>query len=209
MVATMKPIHPVYSSVEVLNFTAEMTRLVIKNKVQGDLIECGVAAGSQLAMMQQTQLELNEHRNVIGFDSFEGIPYASDKDTEQPAIGAIDRTKLGLLESTGVSAHSLGSVIQNFQTWGVPLDEVTFVKGWFEHTVKEKANDIEKIALLRLDGDLYSSTYECMKYLYPKLSKGGVLIIDDYNLTGCARAIHEFINKKQIKRIHNIAFYVK
>lgn len=205
----MNPIHPVYSSVEVLNFTAEMTRLVIENKVQGSLIECGVAAGSQLAMMQQTQTELGEQREVIGFDSFEGIPYATEHDATQPAIGEIDRTKLGLLQTTGVSAHSLGSVIQNFNTWGVSLENVTFVKGWFENTVKEKAKEIDSIALLRLDGDLYRSTLECMQHLYPKLSKGGVLIIDDYELSGCAKAIHKFINKKQIKRIHNIAFYVK
>lgn len=205
----MNPIHPVYSSVEVLNFTAEMTRLVIENKVQGSLIECGVAAGSQLAMMQQTQIELGEQREVIGFDSFEGIPYATEHDATQPAIGEIDRTKLGLLQTTGVSAHSLGSVIQNFNTWGVSLENVTFVKGWFENTVKDKAKEIDSIALLRLDGDLYRSTLECMQHLYPKLSKGGVLIIDDYELAGCAKAIHKFINKKQIKRIHNIAFYVK
>lgn len=205
----MNPIHPVYSSVEVLNFTAEMTRLVIENKVQGSLIECGVAAGSQLAMMQQTQIELGEQREVIGFDSFEGIPYATEHDATQPAIGEIDRTKLGLLQTTGVSAHSLGSVIQNFNTWGVSLENVTFVKGWFENTVKDKAKEIDSIALLRLDGDLYRSTLECMQHLYPKLSKGGVLIIDDYELAGCAKAIHKFINKKQIKRIHNIAYYIK
>lgn len=205
----MKPIHPVYSSVEVLEFTAEMTRLVIANKVEGCLIECGVAAGSQLAMMQKTQMELGEQRQVIGFDSFEGIPYATEHDATQPAIGEIDRTKLGLLQTTGVSAHSLESVIQNFESWGVSLDNVTFVKGWFEDTVKVRSKYIDSIALLRLDGDLYRSTLECMQHLFPKLSKGGVLIIDDYELSGCAKAIHKFINPKQIKRIHNIAFYIK
>jgi O-methyltransferase len=205
----MKPIHPVYSSAEVLEFTAEMTRLVIANKVEGCLIECGVAAGSQLAMMQKTQMELGEQRQVIGFDSFEGIPYATEHDATQPAIGEIDRTKLGLLQTTGVSAHSLESVIQNFESWGVSLNNVSLVRGWFEDTVKGRAKDIDNIALLRLDGDLYRSTLECMQHLFPKLSKGGVLIIDDYELSGCAKAIHKFINPKQIKRIHNIAFYIK
>lgn len=205
----MKPIHPVYSSVEVLEFTAEMTRLVIANNVKGCLIECGVAAGSQLAMMQKTQTELGEQRQVIGFDSFEGIPYATEHDATQPAIGEIDRTKLGLLQTTGVSAHSLESVIQNFESWGVSLNNVSLVRGWFEDTVKGRAKDIDSIALLRLDGDLYRSTLECMQHLFPKLSKGGVLIIDDYELSGCAKAIHKFINPKQIKRIHNIAFYIK
>jgi len=60
----MSEIHPVYSSFEVLNFTAEMTRYVIDKNIKGDLIECGVAAGSQIAMMQKTQLELNEKRTI-------------------------------------------------------------------------------------------------------------------------------------------------
>jgi O-methyltransferase len=160
-------------------------------------------------MMQKTQMELGEQRQVIGFDSFEGIPYATEHDATQPAIGEIDRTKLGLLQTTGVSAHSLESVIQNFESWGVSLNNVSLVRGWFEDTVKVRSKYIDSIALLRLDGDLYRSTLECMQHLFPKLSKGGVLIIDDYELSGCAKAIHKFINPKQIKRIHNIAFYIK
>jgi len=205
----MSEIHPVYSSFEVLNFTAEMTRYVIDKNIKGDLIECGVAAGSQIAMMQKTQLELNEKRTIWGFDSFCGIPYATEHDATQPAIGEIDREKLGLLETTGVSSHSKDSVLLNFYRYSLLTDNLKLIEGWFEDTVQPTSKQIKQIALLRLDGDLYRSTQVCMKHLYKKLAKGGVLIIDDYQLEGCAKAIHEFIAPDKLKHIHGIAYYVK
>ena len=206
----MKQIDPVYSSVEVLNFTGEMTKYILDKKIQGCLIECGVAAGSQIAMMQKTLIENNQERIIWGFDSFEGIPYASEQDDQQPGIGyTVDPTKYNLLETTGVSSHSMGSVLQNFQRYELPVHNLKLVKGWFENTVEPYADQVGDIALLRLDGDLYSSTHVCMEYLYPKLIKGGVLIIDDYQLSGCAKAIHDYINPKLIQHIHGIAFYIK
>lgn len=205
----MTQIHPVYSSWEVLNFTAEMTQHIIDNKVKGDLIECGVAAGSQIAMMQQTLIENNEDRTIWGFDSFCGIPYATEHDAAQPAIGEIDTTKLGVLESTGVSSHSKDSVLQNFKRYELPTHNVKLIEGWFEDTVHPQSKHIKSIALLRLDGDLYRSTQVCMKHLFKKLSKGGVLIIDDYQLDGCRKAIHEFIKESELKHIHGISYYVK
>jgi hypothetical protein len=205
----MIEIQPVYSSVEVLNFTGEITKRIIDAKIQGALVECGVAAGSQIAMMQRTLIDNNDQRLIWGFDSFEGIPYATDKDETQPAIGEIDTNKLGLLESTGVSSHSLESVLENFKRYELPIDNLNLVKGWFEETIEPHADQVGDIALLRLDGDLYRSTKVCMKYLYPKLVKGGYLIIDDYQLEGARKAIHEFINPKKIKEIHGIAYYQK
>lgn len=206
----MKEIQPVYSSEEVLNFTGEITKQLIDNNIQGALVECGVAAGSQIAMMQRTLIENNTTRSIWGFDSFEGIPYATNKDDQQPGIGyEVDQSKLGLLETTGVSSHSLESVLQNFERYELPTDNLKLVKGWFEETVEPNADKIGDIALLRLDGDLYRSTFVCMKHLFPKLVKGGILIIDDYQLSGCAQAVHQFIRRNDIKQIHGIAYYVK
>ena len=202
-------IQPVYSTFEVLNLTGEVTRDVLTRKVKGVLIECGVAAGSQIAMMQQTQLELGEHRIIYGFDSFEGIPYATEHDAEQPGIGKIDKTKLGALETTGVSSHSVENVLYNFNRYGLPTDNLNLIKGWFEDTVEQHAKSIDKIAFLRLDGDLYRSTKVCMQHLFSKLSKGGVLIIDDYQLSGCAKAVHEFIKPEKVTIKHGVGYYVK
>jgi hypothetical protein len=67
---------------------------------------------------------------------------------------------------------------------------VRFLKGWFKDTLPTAP--IQKLAVVRLDGDLYESTLDALKYLYPKLSIGGYLIVDDYAVTMCKKAVHDF-----------------
>lgn len=198
-------IFSVYSSNEVLQFTYEMSIKCMG--IEGDFIECGVAAGSQLGMMKQAVIDSKSDKIVYGYDSFEGIPYAVECDETQPAIGTIDKTKLGLLQSTGVSSHSVENVIENFGKFEVSMTNVKLVKGWFQDTVPQSKH--EKIALLRLDGDLYESTKVCLEHLLPKVSKGGVVIIDDINLAGCRKAVYEYINKDEIIEHLGIAYFVK
>lgn len=205
----MKNVFPVYSSEEVLQFTYDTTYNLIKAGIKGDLVECGVAAGSQIGAMQEALIDLKEDRIIWGFDSFEGIPYATDDDDSQPEIGEIDKTKLGLLETTGVSSHSIGNVLSNFKLWKLPTDNLKLVKGWFQDTVKPTSKQIKKIALLRLDGDLYESTKIPLQYLLSKVSKGGVVIIDDWQLGGCRKAVLEFIDNTEIVEHLGIAYYVK
>lgn len=202
-------IQPVYSSVEVLQMTGTYTRHCIENNILGDLVECGVAAGSQIAMMQKTLVELNASRTIWGFDSFQGIPYATDKDETQPGIGEVDKAKYGALETTGVASHSVEDVQKNFERYGLKMDNVNLIEGWFEQTIEANFNRIESIAMLRLDGDLYRSTKVCLFWLLEKLSPGGVLIIDDYQLPGCAKAVHEFINPAQIVIENGVGVYIK
>ena len=75
--------------------------------------------------------------------------------------------------------------------WAIPEDLLTYHVGWFEDTVPSA--DIERIAILRLDGDLYRSTRVCMDHLYPKLSLGGWCIVDDFKLDGCRKAVLEVV----------------
>ena len=200
-------IHPVYSSQEVLEFTYKVACDV--SIIDGDFIECGVAAGSQLAMMNKALTDKGVNKSVYGYDSYQGIPYATIEDESQPAIGAIDKNNLGLLKTTGVSSHSKESVIENFKTWGVSLDNVTLVEGWFQNTLSK--TDTGKISVLRLDGDLYESTKVCLEVLYPKVEKGGLIIIDDYELAGCKKAVHDYIKGKRVKlqRYKYTAFWYK
>lgn len=197
----------VYSSEEVLQFTYEAAMQVAN--IEGVYIECGVAAGSQLAMLACASIDSGTNKKVYGFDSFEGIPFATEEDETQPGIGEIDKAKLGALETTGISSHSIDNVINNFKLFKVPLDNVTFVKGWFQDTVPLKAKEIDKIALLRLDGDLYTSTKVCLKHLYKKVSKGGMIIIDDWQLAGCRKAVLEVIPKSKIVEHLGIAYAIK
>lgn len=165
--------------------TIDMTKLV-KN-VDGDLVECGVAQGVQLALMYSA----DNTKKIWGFDSFEGIPHATHPLETQPAIGKVEPKKVGEhLQSTGVSSHSLENVKNDLKRWGVDIEKIEFVKGWFENTMPK--NKVKKISLLRLDGDMYMSTKVCLEHLFPKLQTGGVLIIDDWHLAGCRIACDEY-----------------
>ena len=72
------------------------------------------------------------------------------------------------------------------------MENIYSYKGWFEDTVPAFADYCEDISILRLDGDLYNSTYVCLKYLYPKVIKGGLVIIDDWALPGCRSAVDDY-----------------
>ena len=78
-------------------------------------------------------------------------------------------------------------------SWG--LKNFSLIKGWFQDTVPTWEE--RPIAVLRLDGDLYESTKICLEYLYPMLSKGGILIIDDWDLSGCVQAFDEYFEKHE------------
>ena len=126
-------------------------------------------------------------RHAFGYDSFEGIPWAGPNDKEQPGVGAIDESKRGILESSGVTVHTMDNVIADMKKWNVP--NYSLIKGWFQNTVMRWVGEI---AVLRLDGDLYDSTMIPLKYLYPHLVDGGILIVDDWNLEGCRMAFDDF-----------------
>jgi O-methyltransferase len=202
-------VHPVYSSEEVLMFTYKMSIDILEKDIKGDFIECGVAAGSQIGAMQQAMLDKQISRTIWGFDSFEGIPFAGINDTEQPGIGEIDKNKIGLLETTGIASCSQEDVLKNFQLWNLPTNNLKLIKGWFENTIEPTSKEIKEIAMLRLDGDLYSSTYVCLEHLFEKVVSGGIIIIDDWNLTGCQKAVKKFIDGRKIKKFNEIAYFIK
>src|SRR5574337_746166 len=123
--------------------------------------------------------ETGSGRCVHLFDSFEGLPAATPVDEE---IWQHHGAK------TGEAACSLEGVMNNMRAWGIPDQLLVYHKGWFAQTVPGFA---VPIALLRLDADLYSSTKVCMDTLYPLVSHGGWVIIDDWNLSGCRVAVNE------------------
>lgn len=179
-----RTIPPNYSTWQTIELSHQCALKSIREGIPGDFVECGVAAGNNLAAMCLAG------RHGYGFDSFQGIPWAGDKDDQQPGIGEVDKDKIGLLETSGVSSHSEENVRLDFEKWGI--SNYTLVKGWFQDTVKLFHRPI---AVLRLDGDLYESTLICLHHLYPQLSKGGILIIDDWVLPGCKQAFYDYFNE--------------
>lgn len=166
------------SSSETLRATYQMAQLVLKNNVPGDFVECGVFAGAQCAAMALACVEVGQHRRIHLFDSFAGIPAGGEFDSEWT-------------HPVGTSACSLEAVQGHMREWGVPDSMLVYHPGMFADTMP--ASGIEKIAILRLDGDLYESTKECLQHLYPNVVRGGWVICDDFHLSGARKAVLDHI----------------
>lgn len=182
----------------------------------GDFVECGVAAGAQVIAMACAA----PNKTIYCFDSFEGIPLASNRDYQQPGIGNLsqkEKEKLpdpgdkSLLKSSGITAISENDFTQHIINSGAWHPNIITIKGWFEETLPN--NSIEKISLLRLDGDLYSSTFTCLKYLFKKVINGGIVIIDDFTLKGCREACNDYFKEvnyhPRYQRVSTIAYFIK
>lgn len=152
---------------------------VNENKIPGVFVECGVHKGGAAVLMALNSLD----RITWMFDSFEGMPVPTKEDGPE-APKWTGKTVAGL--------HHVKSLLWDYQ---VPKEKVRIIKGWFKDTVPK--TNIDKIAILRLDGDWYESTKICLEHLYDKVSPGGYIIIDDYgHWQGCKKAVDEFIKKK-------------
>jgi len=193
-----------YSTVPTLYNSFQIAGYCIQNNIEGDFVECGVAAGAQVAAMAYAGQLLNKPRVIHLFDSFEGIPLAGPNDTQQPGVGPIThntnvKNLNDLLVSSGITCHSLESVKANMKQWGIDESWLIYYKGWFQYTFPLSAHKINKISFLRLDGDLYESTKICLEYFYPKVVTGGFVVIDDYSsLTGCRKAVDEYLKKNNL-----------
>lgn len=155
---------------------------VINQEIPGDLVECGVwRGGASILMAGILESYRIVNRTIWVADSFMGLPPANpDKD------GDFDTSQLN---AAGL-AVALEDVKANFARFDLLNDRVKFIPGWFSDTLP--SCPIERISLLRLDGDLYTSTLDALENLYGKVSVGGYVIIDDYVLPFCARAVDEF-----------------
>lgn len=186
-----------YSSNETKHNSFMMGKYVNDFNIPGDIIECGLAAGSNFAFMILGTLhsKIKVARTYWGFDSFEGIQLAGKKDDVQPGIGKIHHNvnvaDEELLISSGITSVSKQTVIDNLTRWNL-YDNVNLVEGWVQKTLK--AEYFKKIAILRLDMDIYAPTKFALEKLYPLVSSGGVVIIDDWALLGARTACDEYFN---------------
>jgi len=175
---------------------------VLRDQVPGDFIETGVWRGGTCIFMRAALKAYRDStRQVWVADSFEGLPKPDDRypqDEGDPHWTMSDY--LGI---------SLDQVKANFSRYGLLDDRVRFLKGWFKDTLPTAP--IERLAILRLDGDMYSSTMDSLLNLYSKLSVGGYAIIDDYALDSCRKAVDDFRVNNQIRtpliRIDDIGVY--
>lgn len=157
---------------------------VLRGEVPGDLIETGVwRGGSSIFMRAVLAAYGDRNRQVWVADSFRGLPKPDA--ARYPSDAGLD------LSTTPELAVGLEDVKANFSRYGLLDDRVRFLVGWFADTLP--GAPIDRLALIRLDGDLYASTMDALTALYPKLSVGGYVIVDDYGaLETCRRAVHDF-----------------
>jgi O-methyltransferase len=169
---------------------------VIRNNVPGDFIEAGTwRGGAAIFLRAVLKIYGIENRTVCVADSFKGLP---PSDTEHyPADAGLDFSGIDL-------AVSLDQVKLNFSRFGLLDEQVQFVQGWFKDTLPALKD--RRWSLIRLDGDLYESTMDSLRHLYPNLSPGGYIAIDDYGgVSGCREAVHDFRDMNQIKeKVHEI-----
>jgi len=186
-----------YSTIETQIHSYSMGEYIERHNVPGDVVECGIAAGGNFAHMMQGVLSINRftNRTFWGYDSFEGIQLAGTNDTEQAGIGAINHDvnvpSDDLLVSSGITVHSEEEVRRNLDRWGLNTRvRIKLVSGWVQKSMEEDSP--ESIAILRLDMDIYDPTLYVLRKLYDRITKGGIIIIDDWALTGVRRAVEEF-----------------
>jgi hypothetical protein len=200
-----------YSTKETQMNSYNLGKYVVENNIEGDIIECGVAMAGNFASMilGATSLPKGEKRKFWGFDSFEGIQLAGKKDTQQAGIGVIthntDVSYEELLVSSGITSHSKQQVQNNLNNWGLNKYNVELVEGWVQNSIPLVDERIKKIAILRLDMDVYHPTKFTLDIWWDKISEGGVVIIDDWALDGVRTACYEFFEEKNINpKIHTI-----
>jgi len=164
---------------------------VLQSNVPGDLIETGVWRGGACIFMRGVLKAYGDHKRLVwAADSFDGLPRPNA--TMYPADANDRHWTVGRL------AVSLDDVKANFSRYGLLDEQVRFLKGWFKDTLSTAPFD--RLSILRLDGDMYESTMDALTALYPRLSLGGYIIVDDYNdVPACKAAVHDYRNQQGIR----------
>ena len=207
---TVKLVQPyTMTSPERIRALCSATRYIEQAGIQGAIVECGVWRGGSMMAVARTLMCLGkQNRNLYLFDTFEGMSepgvhdVATTGETAKELLDHASRTQEDLIWCYA----PLEQVKQAMSLTSYPAAHMHFVPGRVESTITEAAPD--RIALLRLDTDWYESTRHEMEQLFPRLSRGGVLILDDYgHWQGARRAVDEYFQGHQVKiLLHKIDY---
>ena len=177
-----------FSSIERDYALYESVRYIIAGGILGDIVECGVYRGGSAALAATTLQGIGANRRIWLYDTFGDFPYPGEHDEW---YGGAHAGRDGPYQKTA----SLEEVKGHLATTG--HENVVFIEGLVEETIPAQAP--QEIALLRLDTDWYESTRHELEHLYPRLSKGGVLIVDDYgHFEGARRAVDEYFHDQPV-----------
>jgi len=167
-----------------LNNLQECVESVLKNNIPGDIIETGVwRGGASIFLRAVMKAHQVTDRILWVADSFEGLP--PPKSDQYPDDAGDPHHTFDFLRV------NLETVQANFARYGLLDNQVRFLKGWFCDTLAKCP--AKQFSLLRLDGDMYESTMDALTALYPRLSRGGFVVVDDYKaVPACAKAVEAY-----------------
>jgi len=198
-----------------MSLLLKIIEYIKNNNIDGDIVECGVWKGGNLICAQLYLNHLNLKKKIFGFDTFEGMTEPSEYDVQEFQIKNENKNldsfvkkrnvkKMMELEDKNTNegkniwAYCSLENVKRFIKKKLPTNEIRLIKGPVEKTLLVNDNIPDKISLLRLDTDFYVSTKMELEILYPKLQKGGFLIIDDYgHWKGSRKAVDEFFRNKK------------
>lgn len=173
---------------------------LVENNIRGSVVECGVwRGGSSMAVALRLVQKGSLERDIYLFDTFNGmvLPSSQDIDT-QTGLSASDLLNNAPANSWILAKAALSVVQENIYRTHYPETKIHYIVGDVLETLP--TTNIESIALLRLDTDWYESTLAELKYLLPRLVKGGICIIDDYgHWDGCKKAVQEYFSTSDFK----------
>ncbi|MEA2273544.1 MAG: O-methyltransferase [Solirubrobacteraceae bacterium] len=187
------------TSVPRLQALVDAVRYCVNRDVPGAFAECGVWRGGSVMAMSLTLQALDaSDRDLFLYDTFEGMTKPTEADVSMLNVPALQTWEKAHSDQRVPWSHYFNpelfnesSVRETLLAAGHPEERLHFVRGPVEETLPDHAP--ERLALLRLDTDWYESTLHELRHLYPRLSSGGVLIIDDYgHWDGCRRAVDEY-----------------
>jgi len=165
---------------------SELNR-VIKDNVDGDVVEMGCYEGGSAVAMQEVLAKFGYPKGLWLYDSFEGLPEKTNE----------DESSAGESFKSGELKASKARLERNFFKRDLQIPEIK--KAWFFELDPEDLP--EKIALAFLDGDYYESIMDSLKLVWPKMSSGGVILVDDFDnvaLPGVKRAVDEFLSDYEV-----------
>ena len=191
------------TSIERIASLCRSVEYVVRHDIPGDIVECGVWKGGSMMAIAHTLARLGVTRRLHLFDTFKGMSEPTDADKSINGQLAADALATEDKNTSLNWAFSpLDEVKGHLRETGYDPSQVVFVKGKVEVTIPDQAPD--QIALLRLDTDWYESTYHELVYLYPRLSVGGVMIVDDYgHWEGARKAVDQYLAENNLKLLLN------
>lgn len=189
------PLWALYKSIE----------YIVKNEVPGDIAECGVWNGGSMLLAAMALKHFGDtSRMLYLYDTFAGMPKPdADLDRNWDGVSALDTWQSFADEGKPWGfGGTVEMVYEVMKGADYPADNITFVRGMVEDTIPSVKAD--QLSLLRLDTDLYHSTYHEFVHLYPTVASGGIVIIDDYGyFEGAKRATDQYIAENNLRLFLN------